>query len=139
MELFDYLNTSIKSYARVSKLQGIGLFALVDIKKGEQVFPTWKGETGWYKIKFGEAKKLPITVLQYILRSFASEIINDDSDINFKLTKDCNFLFSDPMCLLNTKYEEGNLDTKTGIALKNIKINEEIFGNYENSSQIKLI
>lgn len=139
MELFDYLNTSIKSYARVSKLQGIGLFALVDIKKGEQVFPTWKGETGWYKIKFGEAKKLPITVLQYILRSFGSEIINDDSDINFKLTKDCNFLFSDPMCLLNTKYEEGNLDTKTGIALKNIKINEEIFGNYENSSQIKLI
>ena len=79
MQPFDYLNTSIKSYIRVSKLQGIGLFALVDIKKGENVFPIWKGETGWYKIKFSEAKKLPIAVLQYILRSFGSEIINDDS------------------------------------------------------------
>ena len=139
MQPFDYLNTSIKSYIRVSKLQGIGLFALVDIKKGENVFPIWKGETGWYKIKFSEAKKLPIAVLQYILRSFGSEIINDDSDINFKLTKDCNFLFSEPLCLLNTNYEEGNLDTKTGIAIKDINKDEEIFGNYENSSQIKLI
>jgi len=37
------------------------------------------------------------------------------------------------------KYEEGNIDSKTGIALKNIKKDEEIFGNYQNSSQIKLI
>ena len=36
MKPFDYLNTSIKSYSRPSKVHGIGLFALVDIKKGEQ-------------------------------------------------------------------------------------------------------
>tara|TARA_B110000211_G_scaffold122977_1_gene141862 strand:- start:866 stop:1285 length:420 start_codon:yes stop_codon:yes gene_type:complete len=139
MTPFDYLNTSIKSYQRVSSLHGVGLFALVDIKKGEQVFTTWKGKTDWYKIKFSEAKKLPIEVLQYILRSFGSEIINDDSDVSFKLTKDCNFLFSEPLCLLNTKYKEGNIDSKTSISLKNIKKNEEIYGNYENSSQIKLL
>jgi hypothetical protein len=139
MESFDYLNTSIKSYARVSKLQGIGLFALVDIKKGEQVFPKWNGKTGWYKIKFSKAKLLPKEVLSYILRSYGSKIENDNSDINFRLVRDTNFLFTDPMCLLNTKYEEGNIDSKTGIALKNIKKDEEIFGNYQNSSQIKLI
>jgi len=139
MQLFDYLNNSIKSYLRVSKIQGVGLFALVNIKKGEEVFPKWKGETGWYKIKFSEAKKLPIEVLQYILRSFGSEIINDDSDVSFKLTKDCNFLFTEPLCLLNTKYEKGNVDSKTGYSLKNIKKNEEICGNYGNSSQLKLL
>mgnify|MGYP000164813671 CR=1 FL=1 len=139
MQLFDYLNNSIKSYLRVSKIQGVGLFALVNIKKGEEVFPKWKGETGWYKIKFSEAKKLPIEVLQYILRSFGSEIINDDSDVSFKLTKDCNFLFTEPLCLLNTKYEKGNVDSKKGYSLKNIKKNEEICGNYGNSSQIKLL
>ena len=139
MQLFDYLNNSIKSYLRVSKIQGVGLFALVNIKKGEEVFPKWKGETGWYKIKFSEAKKLPIEVLQYILRSFGSKIINDDSDVSFKLTKDCNFLFTEPLCLLNTKYEKGNVDSKTGYSLKNIKKNEEICGNYGNSSQIKLL
>ena len=38
-----------------------------------------------------------------------------------------------------TQFEEGSIDSKTGIAIKDIKINEEIFGNYGNSSQIKLI
>ena len=139
MQPFDYLNTSVKSYLRPSKIHGVGLFSLVDIKKGEQVFPTWKGETGWYKIKFGEAKKLPKEVLSYVLRSFGSNIKNDDSLINFKLIKDTNFLFSEPLCLLNTKYEEGNVDSKTGISLKDIKKDEELFGNYGNSSQVKLL
>ena len=139
MNPFDYLNTSVKSYQRTSSVHGVGLFALVDIKKGEQVFPTWKGKTGWYKIKFGEAKQLPKEVLSYVLRSYGNNIVNDNSEINFKLTKDCNFLFSDPLCLLNTQFEEGSIDSKTGIAIKDIKINEEIFGNYGNSSQIKLI
>jgi SET domain-containing protein len=127
---FDYLLTGIKSYIAPSKIHGVGLFALVDIKRGEQVFPIWKGETGWYKIKFSKAKKLPTEVLSYILRSFGSKIENDDSDINFVLIKDTNFLFSNPLSLINTKYNEGNTDSKTGKALKDIKKGEEITGNY---------
>ena len=139
MNPFDYLNTSVKSYQRTSKVHGVGLFALVDIKKGEQVFPIWKGETGWYKIKFGESKQLPKEVLSYILRSYGNNIVNDNYELRFKLTKDCNFLFSEPLCLINTQFEEGNVDSKTGIAIKEINKDEEIFGNYGNSSQIKLI
>ena len=130
MDLFNYLFTGIKSYVAPSKIHGIGLFALVDIRKGEKVFPIWKGETGWYKIKYSKAKKLPNEVLSYILRSFGSNIENDESEINVVLIKDTNFLFSNPLSLLNTKYEEGNLDSKTGIALKDIKKGEEITGNY---------
>ena len=112
IDVTEYLDSSIKSYPRASEVHGIGLFALVDIKKGEQVFPKWKGKTDWYKLKFSETKHLPGEVLQYILRSFGSKIVNDDSEIRFKLTKDCNFLFSDPLCLLNTKYEEGSIDAE---------------------------
>jgi hypothetical protein len=43
------------------------------------------------------------------------------------------------LCLINTQFEEGNVDSKTGIAIKEINKDEEIFGNYGNSSQIKLI
>lgn len=139
MTPFDYLKTSVKSYLKPSKVHGIGLFALVDIKKGEVVFPKWKGKTGWYKIKFSEAKELPIEVLNYLLRSFGGKIENDDSEITFKLTKDCNFLFSEPLCLLNTKFEEGSVDSTYGKALKNINKGEEIFGNYGSSSKTKLI
>ena len=98
-----------------------------------------KGKTDWYKLKFSETKHLPGEVLQYILRSFGSKIVNDDSEIRFKLTKDCNFLLSEPLCLLNTQYEEGSVDSETGIAIKDINKDEEIFGNYGNSSQIKLL
>lgn len=139
MKPFDYLNTSVKSYIRVSKIHGIGLFTLVDIKKGEHIFPLWKGKTDWYKIKFSKAKLLPKEVLSYILRSYGNNIVNDNSELRFKLTKDCNFLFSEPLCLINTQFEEGNVDSKTGIAIKEINKDEEIFGNYGNSSQIKLI
>ena len=116
----EYIDSSIKSYQRASSTHGVGLFALVDIKEGEQVFPIWKGETDWYKIKFGESKQLPKEVIGYVLRSFGNIIVDDNSEIRFKLTKDCNFLFSDPLCLLNTKYEKGSIDSKTGIAIKDI-------------------
>ena len=135
----EYIDSSIKSYQRVSSTHGVGLFALVDIKVGDQVFPKWKGKTGWYKIKFEKFKQLPQEVMAYILRSYENSIVNDDSEIKFKLTKDCNFLFSDPLCLLNTKYEKGSIDSKTGIAIKDINKDEEIFGNYGNSSQVKLL
>ena len=139
MTPFDYLNTSIKSYQRVSSLHGIGLFALIDIQKGESVFPLWKGDTNWYKIKFSEAKKLPKEVLSYILRSYENKIEHDDSEINFKLVKDTNFLFTMPLCLLNTKYEKGTVDYQSGISLMDIKKDEELFGNYGKSSQINLL
>ncbi len=139
MTPFDYLNTSIKSYIRPSSMHGVGLFALIDIKKGEVLFPKWKGDTNWYKIKFSEAKKLPKEVLAYILRSYESKIENDDSEINFKLVKDTNFLFTSPLCLLNTKYENGTVDSHSGISLMDIKKNEELFGNYGNSSQVTLL
>ena len=135
----EYIDSSIKSYQRASSTHGVGLFALVDIKEGDQVFPKWKGKTGWYKIKFEKFKQLPQEVVAYILRSYENSIVNDDSEIKFKLTKDCNFLFSDPLCLLNTKYEKGSIDSKTGIAIKDINKDEEIFGNYGNSSQVKLL
>jgi len=130
MTPFDYLNTSIKSYQRPSTTQGIGLFALVDIKKGETLFSKWGGETGDYRMKFGVAKLLSKEVLEYILRSYGSKIENDDSYINFKLVKDTNFLFTDPLCLLNTKEENGNVDSLSGISLEDIKKNEELYGNY---------
>jgi len=131
MTPFDYLNTSIKSYQRVSSLQGIGLFALIDIKSGEYLFPKWKGETDWYRIKFSEAKLLPREVFAYILRSFVSKIENDNSYINFRLVKDTNFLFTEPLCLLNSKEENGNVDSSYGISLCDIKKDEELYGTYE--------
>ena len=129
---FEYLVSGIKSYMRPSPVHGIGLFALVDIKKGEQVFPKWKGETGWYNFSWKDSEKIPNEVIAYLLRSFGGNEKKDESSyVNFHLTKDCNFLFANPLALINTLYEEGSVDSNTGIALKDIKKDNEIFGNYQ--------
>ena len=138
MNPFDYLNTSVKVIKEQVMFMELD-YLILGYKKRRTSFSNMERRNWLVKIKFGEAKQLPKEVLSYVLRSYGNNIVNDNSEINFKLTKDCNFLFSDPLCLLNTQFEEGSIDSKTGIAIKDIKINEEIFGNYGNSSQIKLI
>ena len=136
----EYLDSSVKSYQRQSPIHGVGLFALVDIKVGEQVFPLWKGETGWYKISRDELESLPISVAAYILRSYTNDLHpNFKTLIEFRLIKDTNFLFSEPLALINTAFSEGNINSNSGIALKDIKTDQELLGNYRASSQIKLI
>ena len=130
MNVLEYISNSIKSCAKPSKIDGIGLFALVDIEKGEEVFPKWEGETAWYSVKLKLAKKLPEDVLFYILRSFGSDIIDDNSDVRFMLTKNSNFLFTEPRSLINTKGILGNIDSLTGLAIREIKKGEEILGTY---------
>ena len=82
MNVLEYISNSIKSCAKPSKIHWIWLFALTDIEKGDEVFPKWEGKTGWYSVKLKLAKKLHEDVLLYILRSFGSDIIDDDSDVN---------------------------------------------------------
>ena len=84
-------------------------------------------------------KELPKEVLSYLLRSYGNKINDDYSYISFRLIKDTNFLFSEPLAMLNTMYEKGNIDSNTGIALRDINKDDELFGNYGDSSQIKLI
>ena len=38
MNVLEYISNSIKTCAKPSKIDGIGLFALVDIEKGEESF-----------------------------------------------------------------------------------------------------
>ena len=140
IDAMEYLDSSVKSYQRQSPIHGVGLFALVDIKAGEQVFPLWKGETGWYKITRDELESLPVSVAAYILRSYTNDLhSNFKTLIEFRLVKDTNFLFSEPLALLNTAFTEGNINSNSGIALKDIKRDQELLGNYRASSQIKLI
>ena len=136
MTPFEYLENCVKFYLRRSNTHGIGLFALVDIKKGEEIFIPWQGETGVYSISYRQARSIP-RVLSFVLKLFCNQIKDDGSKISFKLVKDANFIFTQPLCMINTLYEYGNVDYITGIALKDIKADEELFGNYGLSSQVK--
>ncbi len=136
MTPFEYLRDCVKFYLRRSETHGVGLFALVNIKEGEEVFKPWEGKTGIYSISYQQARSIP-RVLSFVLKLFSNQIKDEGSHISFKLVKDANFIFTQPLCMMNTMYEYGNVDYITGIALRDIKADEELFGNYGLSSQVK--
>ena len=139
MTASDFVKTCIKTNLRPSKIDGIGVFALVPIKKGEQVFPTWQGESGWYKEDLETTKSYPQEVLYYILRSFGTSLVHGKTIVNFKLTKGCPFLLTEPQCFVNIDYKKRNMNSITGIALTDIEKDTEILGTYSYTVGHKLI
>jgi hypothetical protein len=48
--VIDHLLNNVKTEIRPSFIHGIGVFAIRDIKKGEQLFKQWNNDTGIYLI-----------------------------------------------------------------------------------------
>ncbi len=44
-EVIQHLKDNIKTQIGVSNIDGVGVFAIKNIKKDEQVFPIWQGKT----------------------------------------------------------------------------------------------
>lgn len=139
MTPLEFLQKGLKTHIRPSLIHGVGLFALDPIRKGDNPFIKWEGETDYYTLTYDEYSQLTPSVVSYILRSFGNNITDSSRDISFKLTKGCNFLFSEPLALLNTGGKNGSIDCTTGIALKDIEEGSEVLSNYGNFSQIHLI
>lgn len=139
MSPFEFLANCVKTRVCMSPLGlGIGLQALVDIKKGEQIFTPWEGKTGIYSVPLWMMETLEERVFRMVLEYFHNDFDSTyvDSMIKFRLVNGANFVIAQPLCLLNTKYHLGNCDSHTGVCIQDIKAEEEILGNYTDSKQI---
>jgi hypothetical protein len=127
-DVIDHLKNNIKTEVGVSPIHGVGVFSIRDIKKGEQVFPNWEGETGIYIIPNERLKEIPKEVL-YLLDKY---FINEECGYKIiRLFKGFNFL-SHSFSFCNSAYKTNytqNIDSK-GIALVDIKEGEEILEWY---------
>lgn len=127
-EVIEHLKTNIKTKLGVSPINGIGVFAIKDVKKGEQVFPIWEGESFMYIIPNDRLADIPNAVLELLDMYF----INDDLGFKIiRLFKGMNFLFHGTS-FCNSAYpskENTNVDIK-GIALRDISAGEEILEWY---------
>jgi len=134
-EAIEHLKTNIKTKLGVSPIDGIGVFAIKDIKKGEQVFPIWEGESFMYIIPNERLSDIPNAVLELLDMYF----INDDLGFKIiRLFKGMNFLFHGTS-FCNSAYpskENTNVDI-TGIALRDIKAGEEILEWYTENINLK--
>ena len=125
---YEYVRDYIKTDTGVSDVHGIGTFALCDIRRGEQVFVLWRGKTEVYTITAEEFNSLPKHSQNMILKSYENSKTNE---YWFKLHTGGYFNLANPYVYMNTAEENGNVDSSTGVALKDIKAGEEILGTYK--------
>lgn len=127
-EVINHLSNNIKTKIGVSSIDGVGVFAIRDIKKGEQVFPIWEFESGMYIIPNERMCEIPSEV-QILLHKY---FINGECGYKIiRLFKGFNFLFhgfSYCNSAYKTDYVE-NIDNN-GFALMDIKAGEEILEWY---------
>lgn len=127
-EVIHHLSKNIKTEIAVSNIHGVGVFAIKDIKKGEQVFPNWEFDSGMYIVPNDRMKDIPDEV-QILLHKY---FINGECGFKIlKLYKGLNFLFNS-FSYCNSAYpikENVNINN-IGIALKDIKKGEEILEWY---------
>ena len=136
MNEFDYLRDCIKTDIGPSPIHGIGTFALRDIKRGESLFERWEGDTSTYTLSHSQFEQLPDYVMGLILKSYEN-LTGKYPFIWFKLYKDGYFNLSNPLAYTNTLgIENANFSSHKKIALKDIKVGEELVGTYDLNSTI---
>lgn len=116
------LNANVKCRLGVSKIHGIGVFAIRDIAKGQKLnlFPNVKPH--WYTLTLTNLNKLFPEVKELILAQWSS-IVNGS---HFLSPHDSCWLI-----LYCNHSEDYNYDEKTDLALRDIKGGEEITEDYK--------
>ena len=128
--LLNHLKNNIKTELRPSPIDGVGIFAIRAIKKGEQVFPHWEYDNGIYIVEDEKLKEIPKEVRKLIDKYF---ITKSEGYKAVRLYKGLNFIFN-PFCFCNSAHPnpKGVNINNAGIALRNIKKGEEILEGYSN-------
>lgn len=127
-EVLYHLSKNIKTKIGVSSINGVGVFAIKDIPKGDRVFPAWEFDSGIYLIPNDKLHLIPKEVFQLLDAYF----INDECGFKvIRLYKGLNFLFHG-FSFCNSAWpdrERQNLSDR-GFAMKDINAGEEILEWY---------
>lgn len=134
-KVIDHLEMNIKTKIAPSSIHGIGVFAIKDIKKGEQIFTPWDGETGVYMIPNDRYKLLPEAVQLQLDMYFINE------ECGFKLLrlfKGINFICH-TVSYCNSAYpnQDNTNISNDGIALRDINEGEEILEWYTSNLNLE--
>lgn len=133
-EIIYHLNKNVKTKIDTSKIHGIGVFAIRDIMKGEELFTPWEYETGIYAIPNDRLSEISNEVLELLDMYF----INHEKEFKaLRLFKGMN-LISHNISYCNSAYpNESDINiTTTGIAIRDIKAGEEILEWYSENIKI---
>jgi hypothetical protein len=127
-EIIYHLSKNIKTKLGVSSINGIGVFAIRDINKGESLFTPWQFDSSIYAIPKDRIKDIP----DYVLDLLDMYFINKEPEYKLiKLFNGFNFLFhGTSYCNSAWPNMENQNISNSGIALRDIKMGEEILEWY---------
>ena len=127
-EVIYHLCKNIKTKLGVSNVDGIGVFAIIDINQYEEVFPVWEHDSGIYLIPNDRIKDIPMEVVELLDMYF----INEECGFKvIRLFKGFNFLFHGTSYCNSAWPNENKVNiTNNGIAMRDIKAGEEILEWY---------
>ena len=127
-KVIQHLMLNVKSEVKPSPIHGVGVFALRDIKEGEQIFEPWTGKTGAYAIPDDIFYQLHPNLIDLVNRYF---ITPDCGYKVIRLFNGINFV-SHTICFCNSSYpneSDANMGID-GVALGDIKEGEELLEYY---------
>jgi hypothetical protein len=141
---YEYIRDCVNTKLESSIIQGVGVFALRDIQKNEEVFKLWKGESGEYTLTNNELESLPFSVKTHLLNMYGYKQIGDLYTMFVILNTDCHWIFKTPLHWVNSCgfNENPNIDRETLRANRFIKQGEEIllkYGKYDKFKRNKTI
>ena len=120
-EQIEELNREVKCHIAPSSIHGIGVFALRDIKKGENMHCLPNDFRKWYAVPYLRLDELRPEVKELVLRRWPA-IINGSS---FLSPNDDVWMIS----FMNHS-DTPTYDVNTDSALENISAGEEVVENY---------
>src|SRR3990167_10181445 len=123
-EQIAYLNSVVKVKIGPSKIHGVGIIAIVAIKKGQRLYLKPNLNPQWFTLSLSNLSKLYPEVKELILQQWAS-VVNGS-----------HFLAPNDSCwmILYMNHGEGedeNYDVATDMAIKDIPKGMEVFENYK--------
>src|SRR3990167_11305078 len=117
------LNSQVKVRLAPSKIHGVGIVAIMDIKKGQRCYcvPT-KNCMRWYNVPWGSLNKLFPEIKELILAQWPS-IINGSHFLSPNYT-------AWPILFMSHS-DNPNFSNQTDLALRDISAGEELTENYK--------
>jgi hypothetical protein len=139
MTAYEYIKNHINIKLQPSLINGVGVFALRDIQKDEELFKLWEGESGEYTLTDDELNSLDESVKEHLLNMYGYKQIDGKYTMFVILNKDCHWIYKTPLHWVNSCGfdETPNIDRDTLRTKNFIKKGEEILLKYGKYNKFK--
>lgn len=139
MTAYEYIRDCVNVKLDVSRIQGVGVFALRDIEEGEEIFKAWEGESGEYTLTELELNSLDESIKEHLFNMYGYKQIDGQYQMFVILNKGCHWIFKTPLHWVNScGWDEApNLNRDTLKTERFIRKGEEILAKYGKYSKFK--